>query len=73
MKNIYINPNPKKYPGTYNNDDANFLQYIFKREPTKKQKILPVCRYLKAEDVCRAISAARFFLVGTDIYFMVTN
>ena len=39
----------------------------------KQQKILPICRSLKAEYICDAISAAIFLLVGTDIDFVVTN
>ena len=36
-------------------------------------KILTRCRYIKAEDIRGTIVAARFFLTGTDIAFMVTN
>ena len=43
MKNIYINPKPKKYSGMYNSGDANSLQYIFEQEPTKTIKPPPRC------------------------------
>ena len=35
--------------------------------------ILPSCRSLKAEDIWGSISAARFFLVGTDVALVVPN
>ena len=35
----------------------------------KQQNIIPICRYLKAEDIYGAISAAIFLLAGTDIDF----
>ena len=53
---------PKLYSGMYNNGDTNQLQYIFEWESTKKKKILPCCRSLRAENICGAISAAIFFV-----------
>ena len=36
-------------------------------------KILPNCISFKAEDICGAIPAVIFVLVGTDIAFVVIN
>ena len=55
------------YSGIYNNGNA------LNESLQKQQKILPRCRYLKAEDIYSAISETRFLLVGTDIAFVVTN
>ena len=65
MKNFYIKPNPPKYSGVAK------VHYLMRSK--KNEKILPICRSLKAEDICVAISAATFLLVGTDIYFVVIN
>ena len=47
---------------------------IFLNESLRKQqKSLPRCRYLKAEDICGAISSEIFLLVSTDIHLVVTN
>ena len=48
---------------------STFLNEILQQQ----QKILPICRYLKAEGLCGAISAAGFLLVGIDIDLVVTN
>ena len=39
----------------------------------KTKKKLPSCRALKAEDIWGTILEARFFKVGIDIVFVVTN
>ena len=39
----------------YNYDDANSLQYIFERDPTKKIKIPPICRATKGKRKKRKI------------------
>ena len=52
---------PITYSGFYNNCHANLIQYIFEWDPMKTTtKILPICRYLKAEDILVTILKANF-------------
>ena len=56
----------------YNNGNANSLQYILGREPTKKKSYPAVG--LSRQNLYAAQSKQKYFLlVGTDIDFVVTN
>ena len=46
---------------------------IFNEGLQKQQRILPICRSLKAEDICGEISSEMFLVVVTDIYFVVPD
>ena len=57
----------------YNNGDANLIQYIFEREPTKTNQSSPDLG-LSMQNIDGAQPWQKdFLLVGTNIAFAVTN
>ena len=61
------------YSGMYNNGYENLLQYIFESYPKKKQIYYPAVGLSRHKLYEVKYQQKYFFLVGTDIYFVVSN